>query len=295
MSRRWRAAAAVLTAAVLCGAAGPETGAEATGWGSLPQELVRVLEAKSAAYARRALRFTCIEQIRRASYHDGEAGAEVRRAVEYLLVRDRAQAGGFRALRSRLGSAGRTEVSIDQGFPEPYLWTQLFDRSIRSTLRFSVGAWHTTPYRLAIPVRWRSSAPVVDGRRITEWSGRAEIEYRTGNLLEIVARPNLQDERIVRELERYLTAFRILGFPLASPPLGKELTVRFDYEHDGFTYPSEVELHVFRQVTRHSRETVRRKVVRYVDYRFFGTAVEETIPPLLFDPGDQGRPGGRPP
>ncbi|RMG45187.1 MAG: hypothetical protein D6718_08240 [Acidobacteria bacterium] len=279
------AAALAATAAALLAAAAPEEEPpEPDRWGPLPQELVAVLEAKSAGYRRRALKFTCIEQTRSASYRGDQAGAQDRSAVEYLLVRDDREPGGFRALRSRIGSAGRREVEAEHGFPEPYLWTQLFDPAIRSTLRFAVGSWHTTPYKLAIPIHWRSSAPVATGRRITEWSGTAQIEYRTGNLIEITARPNLQDSRMEKELERYLTAFRILGFSLAAPPVGKELTVRYGYEHEGFTYPTEVELHTFRQVSRTARSTVSRKTVRYVDYRFFGTEIHDEIPPLLFDP-----------
>ncbi|UCF68953.1 MAG: hypothetical protein JSV80_06615, partial [Acidobacteriota bacterium] len=252
-------------------------------WGELPTGLVGVLGAKSDAYARRALNFTCTEQIRRATYRESDAAAETRRAYEYLLVADPTRPEGYSGLRGTVRSGGRNEVEVEMPFPEPYLWTQLFAGPIRSTLRFKVGEWHTTPYKLAIPIFWESSAPVFEGKRITEWSGQAAIEYRSGNLLSLTAQPNLQAERIVMELERFLTAFRIMGFSTAPPPVGRELTVRFDFEHDGFTYPTHVSVHTFRQVARDARTTVGRETVQYADYRFFGTEVRDEIPPLLYN------------
>jgi hypothetical protein len=158
----------------------------------------------------------------------------------------------------------------------------LFEPRIRSLLYFQPGEWRTTPWRLAMPIRWISSAPVFDGRRITEWSGVAEVEYGTGALIRVVARPSFQDERIAAELQRYLTAFRFMGLSTVPPPVGQELSVDFDFEHEGFSYPTRVELVTFRQVHRDVRQTVARRVVEYTDYRFFGTTMEDHIPPLLW-------------
>nr|MCU0229857.1 hypothetical protein [Acidobacteriota bacterium] len=155
--------------------------------------------------------------------------------------------------------------------------------AIRSTLRFQVGEWHTTPYKLAIPVSWVTSAPVAGLRRITEWTGTAEVEYRTGSMVRVVARPSLQDERLKTELARYLTAFRFIGFAFAPPPLGVELTVEFDYEHEGFTYPTRAELLTFQLVHEDQRRTVSRQVATYDQYRFFGTTVKDEIPPLTWN------------
>ncbi len=264
----------------------PQAGAPAPSpqWGRLPPDLATILEAKTAGYVRRALHFTCFEKIRKAKYKSDEAGEDVFKDYDYLLVQSPGTLEGFRALHTRPKSRNLEGEKVNLPFPDPYLWSELFDPRVQSLLRYSVGPLHTTPWRLAIPIRWTTAAPAGDGRRITEWSGTVEIEYETGNLVRVVARPAFQDERIDAELERYLTAFRFMGWAAAPAPIGLELTVDFDYEHEGFTYPTRVELLTFRLVHRGVRETVSRQVVEYGAYRFFGTKVEDHIPPLLWRP-----------
>jgi hypothetical protein len=291
-----RGLAALAALAVLAGgpAAGPATGQaldETTAgplppeWTPLPEGLARVLEAKSNGYARRALGFSARESVREARYSNEEAKREKVKEYEFLLVREGAGPEGFRAFRTRPGET--REERVDLPFPDAHLWSQIFQPGIRSTLRFTVGAWHTTPYRLAIPVSWVSSAPVASQRRITEWTGTVEVEYRTGNIVRVVARPTLQDERLATELARYLTAFRFIGIPFAPPPIGVELTVEYDYEHEGYTYPTRVELLTFQLVHEDQRRTVSRQVVTYDDYRFFGTEVRDEIPPLTWNAPDR--------
>ncbi|MCU0253685.1 MAG: hypothetical protein MUE47_04000, partial [Acidobacteria bacterium] len=67
------------------------------------------------------------------------------------------------------------------------------------------------------------------------------------------------------------------------PPLGVELTVEFDYEHEGFTYPTRAELLTFQLVHEDQRRTVSRQVATYDQYRFFGTTVKDEIPPLTWN------------
>ena len=277
-----------LALVVAAWAAPPDTrddGPYPPAWAPLPEELARVLEAKSNGYARRALGFSVTESVREARYSSEEAKREKIEVYDYLLVREGAGPEGFRAFRTRPGET--KEERVDLPFPEPLLWTQIFRPGIRSTLRFSVGDWHTTPYRLAIPVSWVSSAPVAGQRRITEWTGTAEVEYRSGNLVRIVARPSLQDERLKTELARYLTAFRFIGISFAPPPIGIELTVDFDFDHEGYTYPTRSELLTFQLVHEDQRRTVSRQVITYDDYRFFGTEVKDEIPPLTWNAPDR--------
>lgn len=260
----------------------PETPSPATPWTTLPDGLARVLEAKSLAYQRRALKFSCRETIREAEYSGGEATREKVREFDYLLIEEPTTQEGFTALRTRPGT--NDVVSYVPEFPEPYGWTAVFGPKIRSLLRFQVGDWHTTPWRLAIPIAWVSSAPVIEKRRVTEWSGTAEVEYRTGNMVLVTARPSLQDERIQMELDRYQQAFRFIGIPFAPPPIGLQLTVHFEEEHGGFTYPSRIELVTFQQVHDDERRILTRQTIEYSNYRFFGTAVEDRIPPLTWRP-----------
>ena len=254
-------------------------------WSDLPSELSAVLEAKAAGYSRRALGFTCLERRRQARYSNNVAASEKVTEYDYLLERDPDDPLGYRAVRLRPGSKSTKERNVDGVIPEPFFWSQIFDPAIRSTLRFRVGQWHTTPWKLAIPVEWTSSSPVFEGRRIGEWSGRIDVEYRTGNLVRVIAWPSLQEERIRAEFERYLTAFRFLGIGLAPPPIGLEVEVQFDYEHEGFSYPTRVEVRRFRQVGHgeDDRVTVSKQVIEYDHYKFFGTSVKDEIPPLLYN------------
>jgi hypothetical protein len=273
-----------LSSGVSLGAASPT--ARTGVWSSLPDELATVLASKAGAYRARATSFVCKERVREAEYAGKEADSERIREFEYSLVRDAAAPHGLRAVRTRLedGPQGR-EQTLDLEFPEPYVWTALFESGVRSTFRFQVGEWHTTPFKLAIPVHWLSSAPVIGGQRVTEWSGTAEIEWRTGNLVRVVARPSLQDERLWAQLQRYLTAFRFLGLSAARPPIGLELTVDFGIERDRFTFPQRVELMIFQQTHRDERQVVSRRVIEYSDYRFFETETsEELVPPLTYTP-----------
>ena len=283
------ATALVALALVFAASAGPsdteDAGPAQPEWARLPEQLARVLEAKSSGYARRALGFSVKESVREARYSNEEATREKVEVYDYLLVREGAGPEGFRAFRTRPGET--KEERIELPFPEAMLWTQVFQPGIRSTLRFQVGDWHTTPYKLAIPVSWVTSAPVLGQRRITEWTGTAEVEYRTGNLVRIVARPSLQDERLKTELARYLTAFRFIGISFAPPPIGIELTVEFDFEHEGFTYPTRAELLTFQLVHEDQRRTVSRQVITYGEYRFFGTQVKDEIPPLTWNAPDR--------
>lgn len=262
----------------------PEALAQEEPWTALPDELALILEQKARVYRERALGFTCRERRRLAEYNGREASSERIREYDYILVADAERPEGLAAVRTKPGRPEDSGENVDMDIPEPYFWTQIFQPSIRSTLRFRVGEWHTTPWKLAIPVSWISSSPVFEGERITEWTGTMEIEYRTGNPLKVVARPSFQDERMRLQLERYLTAWRFIGWSAAPPPDGVEVTIHFDHEHDRFTYPSRVEIHRFRQVHRDTRVTISRELLEYGDYRFFGTATQEEIPPLVYQP-----------
>ncbi len=256
--------------------------------GPLPPELAPVLAAKARVYRDRTLLFTCTERVRRTGYREGHAGREERWSErEYLFTRDTDAPLGFRALRTRPGSRGRRPVRSRLAMPEPWFWPQVFSPAVRSTLRFRVGTWHTTPWKLAIPITWISAGPTIDPTRITAWSGTIEVEYRTGNVVRVVARPNFQEERIRRELARWLTAFRFIGISTAAPPVGRELEVSWNYEKDGLTYPTRAELRTFVQVAPNRRWTREVQVVEYRDYRFFGTTVEQRVPPLTWTPGGE--------
>jgi hypothetical protein len=244
--------------------------------GPLPEELASLLEARSAQYDGRALRFQSLERSRAVRYRRGEAVREKGKSERYLLVRDE-EGLVYRELRGRPGSRGGLSDKPRFDFPTPYAWTQLFEPRLRSSFRFRVGEPETTPWRLARPIDFEAAAPVMEGRRITEWSGTAWVEVKTGNLLRVVARPNLQDERLPAAFDRWIRSFNLIGFHLAPTPLGLELEVRFDREHEGFLYPSRVEMRTFRLVARNRAVTVSRQVVDHTRYEFFRSDARDDL------------------
>jgi hypothetical protein len=252
----------------------PETPEEPPG--PLPGELAAPAELRAAAYDERALRFQCIERSRSARYRRGEAVREKGKSQRYLLVRDQ-EGLIYRELRGRPGSRGDLSDRPRFDFPAPYAWTQLFEPRMRSSFRFRVGEPETTPWRLARPIEFEASAPVLEGRRIIEWSGTAWLEVKTGNLLRIVARPNLQDERLPAEFDRWIRAFNLIGFHLAPTPRGREIEVLFDRQHEGFLYPSRVELRTFRMVARNRVVTESRTLVEYGRYEFFRSDARDDL------------------
>lgn len=244
--------------------------------GPLPEELAALLEARAAACDERALRFQSLERSRSVRYRRGEAVREKGESRRYLLVRDE-EGLVYRELRGKPGSRGGLSDQPRFDFPTPYAWTQMFEPRLRSAFRFRVGEPETTPWRLARPIEFEASAPVAERRRITEWSGTAWVEVKTGNLLRIVARPNLQDERLPAEFDRWIRAFSVIGFHMAPTPLGYEIEVRFDREHEGTLYPSRVEMRTFRLVGRDRAVTVSRLVVGHTRYEFFRSDARDDL------------------
>ncbi|MDQ7088554.1 MAG: hypothetical protein Q9Q13_12180 [Acidobacteriota bacterium] len=274
--------------AIQAGSPARETGSP---WKPLPAEIARVLERKAEAYRQRARGFSCTERIRRTRYGNEGAGKEKADDYDYLLVEDRAAPGGFRGLRTRPGSSGRRERRVDLPFPDPYLWSQIFSPAVRSTLRFQVGQWHTTPWKLAIPLDWDllGTEPFRPAHHRMVGYGGSRVQ--DGQPLENrgpTQLPGRPDPRRTRPLPHRVPDPRVLGRP--PPPEGLELEVLFGFEHEGQTYPTRVELRTFRQVHRGERRITSRRVVEYRDYRFFGTRVQVEVPPFTYlppTPGDE--------
>jgi hypothetical protein len=231
---------------------------------------------RAAAFNQRALRFRCLETSRVARYRQGEAVREKGKHRRYLLTRDETGAI-YRALRGDPTGEGGLSDQVRFPYPEPLAWTQLFDPVLRSQFRFRVGEPATTPWRLARNVEFEAAAPVAGGRRIAEWSGTAWVEVRTGNLLRVVASPNLQEARLLAEYHRWIQAFRFLGLQLAPAPRGQQIQVDFDREHEGFLYPSRVELRTIRMVAAGRVVTESRTVVEYTGYEFFRTEARDEL------------------
>jgi hypothetical protein len=244
---------------------------------AFPADLLERAASRARTVDQRALRFRCHEVARRAKYVRGEALREKSTARQYLLVRE---AGGvhYGALRRKSRGSGRWKEDRRFPFPEPLAWTQIFDETARERFRFGIGPAFTTPWRLARPVRFGASGLVRDGRRIDEWSGTAWIEVNSGNVVRIEARPNFQDRRLEAEFQKWITSFSFIGLrPFAKTPIGHEIRIDFDEEHEGFLYPSRVELRTIRQVAADRAVTISRTIVEYRNYEFFRSETDEEI------------------
>lgn len=260
----------------------PPTPANAD-YGPLPGDVARVLELKAQAYAARALKFTCREVRRRAKYSGNEATSESGDVFDYLLAHADEDPLRLVALRAAPGDPGSRRV-VDGGAPEPFEWTQLFAAGPRSVVRWRVAGRSERDGRRRILVDWLGMGPVLQRDRLTEWTGRIEIEDVTGNVLELTAKPNRQDAMIEAKRLQWQQAFNFLGLHLdrKNRPIGWELGVSFYEDHDGFTYPSRAELLKFMQYgpDRDDRRLITRDTSEFQAYRFFGTATKEEIPPL---------------
>lgn len=284
----WLTALAVVVLGALwqvsgAAAPGPPPPPKDADYGPLPEGVAHVLELKAQAYAARALRFTCREVRRRAKYSGNEATSESGDVFDYLLARADEDPTRLIALRAAPGDPGSKRV-VDAGSPEPFEWTQLFAAGPRSVVRWHIAGRAERDGRRRILVDWLGMGPVLQRDRLPEWTGRIEIEDVTGNLLELTAKPNRQDAMIEAKRLEWQQAFNFLGLHLdrKNRPIGWELAVSFYEDHEGFTYPSRVELLKFMQYgpDRDDRRLMTRETSEFQAYRFFGTATKEEIPPL---------------
>ncbi|MEW5806855.1 MAG: hypothetical protein AB1756_05870 [Acidobacteriota bacterium] len=247
----------------------------------VPEHLMEQLIRKSAEYETFALKFTCTELIRKASYSIAgeEATKEKLERYEYLLEANPGE-GSFSPYRVRLESqGGRSPVTLELRFPEAYPWVFIFSKNYRNVMRYGYIGKEIYAYKLAHIIAFRGFQPFTDGRDIREWEGRIWVEEKTFNVLKVEAQPIHQDDILELKRQEYNQAFSFIGIKLKKKPLGYSSTVYFDFEHEGLTFPTQSDNRTFELVARNKKVPTSALILSYADYHFFKTETRERIKP----------------
>lgn len=252
----------------------------------LDADLARVLEEKAMAYRAAALGFTCETKTRIEKYVDGDMTSQDVVSHDYLLVEDPSSVTGFRAQHYKPGTDNKADRKAFHGYPEPFLFSQVFNPAIASTLRFHVGEWGSIGPKMVLPIAWQGSAPLLKGENITEWEGTLHLEQGTGDLVRVEAYPLFEAVRAPAQHLKWVRAlkFKFMGatvFRFAKPAFTHELEIWYDRVGEKLSYPVRVEYRTYRHFgTRGDQRELKKVVsVEFTDYRFFNTeAIPETAP-----------------
>ncbi len=246
-------------------------------WG-LGQELLERLTARAEAYARYAVRFSCLEHARAVTYVGGEAKRERQEDYLYLLERNSNTLSEFRQrLRKDGRVAGETITEQGEGFPPAYAWAFLFSRFHQGYFEYRHLWTGFVGFDWARVIQFRGSLPWTDGRDIREWEGIVILDAATLTPLEVRAEPAGQRERMRALYERYMRSFSILGFRLAPKPLGYRCRVLFRERREELTFPTELRYDTLRMVSAEHSIPVAATIREYRDYRFVKVETEERV------------------
>jgi len=243
-------------------------------------DAVRARLAEAAAqYREHALRFTCIETVRSASYDGGgEASDEKVRRYAYLLEREQ---GGetLREYRQAIkadGTAKGGEVRDEEPFPPAFAWVQMFNGFYQSFFAFRDLGERLEGYDWVREIEFRGALPFTDGRDIRQWEGTVLVDADTWTPVEIRAKPGGQDARVRALYSKWAQAFSALGFRFAPKPLLYESRVAFGLRRDGLTFPTELRYDTRMAISATQNVPRKASVRRYDGYRFFKTTTTET-------------------
>ncbi len=241
---------------------------------------VRAKLARAASrYREHALRFTCIETVRAASYDEQEeASEESVRRYAYLLERE-GSSETLREYRQAVrddGTPKGREVRDEDPFPPAYAWVQMFDEFHQSYFAFRDLGERFEGYDWVREVEFLGALPFTDGKDIRQWSGTVLVDAMTWSPVEIRAVPSGQEARLRAVYARWSQAFNLFGFRLAPKPLIYSCFVQFGLRRDGLSFPTELRYDTRMAVSATRSVPRRASSRRYEDYRFFKTATVET-------------------
>ncbi len=240
-----------------------------------------MLSQVAEVYRDYALRLSCVETVRVATYGDsGEAEKEVVRRYAFLLYRD-VDAKTLRELRQRVrsdGSVGSGEVRDEEPFPPAYGWVDLFSRFYQPFFAYRDRGERFEGYDWVREIEFRGALPFTDGKDIREWEGTVLLDAAKGTPLEIRAQPGGQDDRLRFLFDRWSRSFRFLGIRLAPRPFGYKCRVEFRTRKDGLTFPTQLRYDTFRAVSAKQRIPWRASIRDYDEYRFFRVEEEDRAP-----------------
>ncbi|HKQ61513.1 MAG TPA: hypothetical protein VJS92_09475 [Candidatus Polarisedimenticolaceae bacterium] len=256
----------------------------------LPPELYRSLQEKTEVYRDFAIRFTCDELARVATYKGGdEATKERARRYAYLIVRENAGIG-LRELRQELSDGGQVksgEIRDEDPFPPAYAWVFLFSRQNEGHFDFRYVGERFDGFDWVHEIQFRGSLPFTDGKDIREWEGVVLIDAPSRTPLEIRAEPARQSERLEEVFREWAKSFQIMGLHMAKSPNGYQARIQFrerrsttdDNQTVTLTFPTEIRYDKFRAVGAAQVAPISATTRTYSNYRFF----KPTVVPELGD------------
>jgi hypothetical protein len=247
-------------------------------WG-LDQSLLDKLAERALDYGNYALRFTCLEKVRSASYDDnGEATKEKNTRYEYILTRDD-EGLHYSESRETIKNSGKTEPAEgekhDVGFPPAYGWTFLFSGFNQPYFAYRDQGQGFEGFDWVRVIGFKGSLPWSGGKDVREWEGIAVVNAVDFTLLEVRAQPSGQSERLEAEFQRWSKSFNVLNMRTGPKPFGYRCWVALRMRRDGLTFPTQMRYDTFRAVSMNDVMLTEASIRDYDNYRFYGVAVTE--------------------
>jgi hypothetical protein len=249
-------------------------------WGLKP-ELADKLADVAKKYWDYAVRFECIETMRKARLADGEANKETRRTYGYLLERGDGQT--LQEYRQKMRSDGTVSESVvadAEAFPPAYEWVFLFSKANQPYFAYRERGDRFEGYDWVRVFEFKGAIPYTDGRDIRQWDGVVLVDATTLTPVEIRAEPSRQQERLKLLFQRWSQSFNIIGMRVGSKPEGFSGRVIFETRQDGLTFPTELRYTTFRAVSPKRTESTAASIRDYSKYRFFKTETQEKTGPV---------------
>lgn len=244
-------------------------------WGLKP-ELQTRLASVAEQYVEYAVKFTCMETVRKAKFEDREAKKETSREYGYLLERGDGQT--IREFRQKLKSDGTVSTAVvddAEAFPPAYAWVFLFSKANQPYFAYRERGDRFEGYDWVRVFEFKGAVPYTDGRDIRQWDGVVLVDATTMTPVDIRAEPGRQQERLKLLFQRWAQSFNIIGFRTGPKPIGFSGRVMFQTRRDRLTFPTQLRYSAFRAVTPKSTEPTEASTREYASYRFFRTETDE--------------------
>jgi len=233
-------------------------------------DLLADLAEKATVYQSIALRFVCVE----ANTTSDNPNAD--RTYDYMYVEEDAQRyRPYRQRHSENPNQTRSEIDVENNFPDSYSWTLMFLRERQHLFKFAFVGDEWFALRRAHILAFTAPLPYSGGQTIYEWGGKVWIDAENFNFLKIEAGPANQEERLRQLLREYRQAPRFLVFPMKSRPAGGRYSITFLNEYQRLSLPDEAEYQEFVLDLEGDAELTGFRSQRYDRYQFFGVEVRD--------------------
>lgn len=237
------------------------------------EEMLRRFGQRALQYESLALRFICMEWVRRSDDPPGEE-----RRFDYMYVE--AQEQRYVPYRQRhTGRLGRSvpETGLEFNFPDSYSWTLMFLPSRQHIFHFNFVGEEWFSLRRAYILEFTAPLPFTSGRTIYEWSGKVWVDAENSNLLKVEAEPGNQSERLKQELKAYRQAPRFLIFPMGKKPRGARYNITFLNEFQKISLPDQADHRDYTLELEGTEVLEEIVTLRYSGYQFFNVDAKEFL------------------